>query len=86
MKFVNCLSIAVAAVSLAASAYAAPTTHKMAHKATAKAIKLICPITGEKISSIADSAGHSTYKGKTYYFCCASCKPMFDKNPTKYAK
>jgi len=86
MKFVNCLSIAIAAVSLAGSAYAAPTAHKVAHKATAKAVKLMCPITGEKIASIAASAGHSTYKGKTYYSCCASCKPMFDKNPAKYAK
>ena len=71
---------------LAVSAVAAPTAHKVAHKVTAKSVKLICPVTGEKIASIADSAGHSTYKGKTYYFCCASCKPMFDKTPAKYAK
>ncbi len=28
----------------------------------------------------------SDYEGKTYYFCNASCKTAFDKNPTKYAK
>jgi len=28
----------------------------------------------------------STYKGKTYYFCCAGCKPTFDKEPEKYVK
>ncbi len=24
--------------------------------------------------------------GKTYYFCSASCKVNFDKNPAKYVK
>ena len=28
----------------------------------------------------------SDYNGKTYYFCAASCKSTFDKNPTKFAK
>ena len=27
----------------------------------------------------------SKYEGKVYYFCCPSCKGMFDKNPAKYA-
>lgn len=27
----------------------------------------------------------SDYMGKTYYFCNASCKSTFDKNPAKYA-
>ncbi len=26
----------------------------------------------------------SDYNGKTFYFCAASCKATFDKNPTKY--
>ncbi|MGH9922173.1 MAG: YHS domain-containing protein [Nitrososphaerales archaeon] len=26
----------------------------------------------------------SNYKGKTYHFCCPSCKDAFDKNPAKY--
>jgi len=26
----------------------------------------------------------SDYMGKTYYFCAASCKSTFDKNPTKF--
>ena len=52
----------------------------------AKPAPLICPVTGEKIASVKDAVGHSTYKGKTYYFCCADCKPQFDKNPAKYAK
>ncbi len=28
----------------------------------------------------------SSYKGRTYYFCSASCKQSFDKEPGKYAK
>ena len=28
----------------------------------------------------------SDYEGNTYYFCAASCKNTFEKNPTKYAK
>ncbi len=27
----------------------------------------------------------SDYNGKTFYFCAASCKATFDKNPAKYA-
>ena len=28
----------------------------------------------------------SDYQGKTYYFCAASCKSTFDKNPVKFVK
>jgi YHS domain-containing protein len=55
-------------------------------KPTAQSQPLVCPVTGEKIASTKDAAGHSIYKGKTYYFCCPSCKPMFDANPAKYVK
>ena len=27
----------------------------------------------------------SDYNGKTFYFCAASCKTTFDKDPAKYA-
>lgn len=77
------LCVALAAV-LAPATLAAPGHAKP--KAKAAQVVLTCPVTGEKIASIKDAAGHSTYKGKTYYFCCASCKPMFDKNPAKYIK
>ena len=30
------------------------------------------------------TALHSTYQGKTYYFCSAMCKTMFDRDPKKY--
>lgn len=76
------LFAASALLSLAGSVSAAPIKAK---PVTAKAAALICPVTKEKIASVKDAAGSSTYKGKTYYFCCAGCKPMFDKDPAKYA-
>lgn len=51
--------------------------------AAPKPAALICPVTGEKIASPAAAAGHETYKGKTYYFCCSACRPIFDKNRDK---
>ena len=44
----------------------------------------VCPVMGNKIPDITKAAGKSVYKGKTYYFCCPACKPLFDKNPKKY--
>lgn len=32
------------------------------------------------------TAPKSEYKGKTYYFCCPTCKEVFDKEPEKYVK
>ena len=84
------LSLA-AVVVFAGSALASPQTRSAAHpKPAAKApVKVaaapVCPVTGEKVTSI-KGAEKSSYKGKTYYFCCAGCKPMFDKNPAKYVK
>ncbi|MEK6557834.1 MAG: YHS domain-containing protein, partial [Candidatus Margulisiibacteriota bacterium] len=34
----------------------------------------------------AKAVDKAVYKGKTYYFCCAGCKPLFEKNPRKYLK
>jgi YHS domain-containing protein len=30
--------------------------------------------------------GSSEYNGKTYYFCSASCKQKFDRDPKPFAK
>ncbi len=46
----------------------------------------VCPVMGNRIPDVSKAAGHSVYKGKTYYFCCAGCKPLFDKDPGKYVK
>jgi YHS domain-containing protein len=32
------------------------------------------------------AAGSSVYNGKKYFFCAASCKSRFEKEPEKYAK
>jgi YHS domain-containing protein len=39
-----------------------------------------CPVSGDKI----DKNVFVEYKGKKVYFCCSSCKAIFDKNPEKY--
>ena len=46
----------------------------------------ICPVTGDVVvKAEAEALGHSrTYNGQTYYFCCATCVQLFDKNPEKY--
>jgi YHS domain-containing protein len=56
---------------------------KPAPKAKAAAADIRCPVTGTKVID-PKTAPKSVYKGKTYYFCCAACKPTFDKNPEKY--
>ena len=47
---------------------------------------LICPVTGDKVASVKAAVGQTTFKGRTYYFCCAGCKPRFDKDPAKFIK
>lgn len=32
------------------------------------------------------AAGTAVYKGKTYYFCTATCKESFEKAPNKYMR
>lgn len=50
---------------------------------TKKAEPVICPVMKGEVTDIS-KAQKSVYKGKTYYFCCAGCKPKFDKDPEKY--
>ena len=79
------LLTAAALTLIAVSAIAAPPAAKKPVKVAS--FPTTCPITHEKIATLKDAAGgQTTYKGKTYYFCCSSCKPTFDKNPAKYAK
>ena len=74
---------AAAVLLLSCASIAAPAAKA---KPAAKPIPLVCPVTGETIASVKDAVGSSVYKGKTYYFCCSSCKPTFDANPAKYVK
>jgi YHS domain-containing protein len=56
-----------------------------AQKLTATNETVVCPVEGTKIKQ-SKAYDSTVYKGKTYYFCCAACKPEFLKNPDKYAK
>ena len=70
-------------------AFTAGTTKKAPAKPAAKkkVVSAVCPVMGTKIPDVSKAGGgKSVYKGKTYYFCCPGCKPMFDKNPEKYIK
>lgn len=50
-----------------------------------KPASAVCPVMGNKIPDVSKApGGKSVYKGKTYYFCCPACKPLFDKDPEKY--
>jgi Cu+-exporting ATPase len=31
-----------------------------------------------------EAAGRSEYQGKHFFFCAASCKESFDRNPQRY--
>ena len=44
-----------------------------------------CAVTGEEIGAPDQAFEKTAYSGKTYYFCCAGCKPKFEANPAKYA-
>lgn len=46
---------------------------------------VVCPVSKNKVNP-AKAVDKAVYKGKTYYFCCAGCKPLFLKNPEKYVK
>jgi len=43
---------------------------------------LVCgmPVTPES------AGGASVYRGRTYYFCSATCRDKFDKSPDQYAQ
>jgi YHS domain-containing protein len=47
--------------------------------------KMKCAVTGEEFT-VKPSTVQVVYNGKRYAFCCADCKPEFDKNPAKFAK
>lgn len=72
-------------VALAASAALAGPDAKDAKKPAAQN-KQMCAVMQHEIGKIDKDTTRSVYQGKTYYFCCAGCKPTFDKNPAKYVK
>jgi YHS domain-containing protein len=85
-KIAAAFAVIVSLVFAVVPGFSARGVHKTPAKrpAARKVVSAVCPVMGGKISDIAKAAGKSVYKGKTYYFCCGGCKPMFDKNPRKY--
>jgi YHS domain-containing protein len=94
-SLVTALFIASVASSLASPMASCPMPSSASAK-TSKTAKLVqvasapkdvkCSVTGEDIGAPSQAFNSSVYKGHTYYFCCGSCKPMFDADPAKYAK
>jgi len=41
------------------------------------------PVCGMDVET-ATAAGHTEYKGETYYFCGSKCKESFDRDPEQY--
>lgn len=85
--------IALSAALMLATSFVPATAAKLTHKAPPKVAAqkkvtaAVCPVMGSKIPDVTKApGGKSVYKGKTYYFCCKGCKPLFDKNPQKYIK
>jgi len=63
------------------------SSDKSACKAAAKDAStqavVVDPVCGMDIET-KDAKHTYEYKGKTYYFCCDSCKKSFSKKPEKY--
>jgi YHS domain-containing protein len=51
--------------------------------------ELPCPIMKDHKVNVAKATKEkmfADYKGRRYFFCCAGCKPAFNKSPEKFAK
>lgn len=46
---------------------------------------ILCPVMGMPVPD-PDHAPRSVHQGRTYYFCCPSCKEKFDKDPERYLR
>ena len=45
--------------------------------------KVVCPVSGETMVK-SQAKATAVYEGKTYYFCCESCREKFLKGPKAY--
>jgi YHS domain-containing protein len=83
-KIIAIVIVALFLVSVAALAAGCGKAKPAANQK--KVVSAVCPVMGTKIADVSKAAGKTVYKGKTYYFCCRGCKPLFDKDPEKYIK
>ena len=74
--FASLTTLAAIAATSMLPAVAAP--------AKAKEEKVYCPYMDFSVKK--SKAHKTTYKGKTYYFCCEECEVTFKKNPKKQKK
>jgi YHS domain-containing protein len=77
-------------ILLTAAAFAAAPAMAAKSKESAKPkTEVKCAVMKDhsvKISEATGKKAYADYKGNRYFFCCAGCKPDFEKNPAKYAK
>jgi YHS domain-containing protein len=75
------------AASAAPVAVAAPAAAPAAGEPALIAVgtKMKCPVSGEEFT-VKPTTQQVVYNGKRYAFCCADCKPDFEKNPAKFAQ
>jgi YHS domain-containing protein len=78
-------SAPAATASAPAAAANAPAAAMADPPPIAIGTKMKCAVTGEDFTVSAKTV-QVVYKGKRYAFCCADCKPDFEKNPEKFAK
>ncbi len=69
-KTIALLCAATLATALTSAAHARPEP------------KPSCPIMKHAVTKV-DPKMSSVYKGKTFYYCCAGCKPAFEKMSDK---
>ncbi|MBC8138099.1 MAG: hypothetical protein H8F28_19635 [Fibrella sp.] len=69
-KLITVLCAAVFAVATPAAVFARPEA------------KPSCPIMKHAVNKV-DPKMSTVYKGKTFYYCCAGCKPAFEKMSDK---
>lgn len=80
-KTITSLALALALSIPALGVLAGCTRQQAAKPARTRTISDVCPVMGMDVNK---AAAKSIYKGKTYYFCCDTCKPKFDKDPESY--
>jgi YHS domain-containing protein len=53
-------------------------------RAATSALTTLCPVSGDKLGGDMGKPVIIVYQGQEVKFCCADCKPDFDKDPAKY--
>lgn len=70
-------SLAILSISVMAGQKAKPKT------------SVKCPVMTDQAVDIKKATKEgmfADYKGRRYFFCCAACKPAFNKNPAAFSK